>query len=149
MPKQLLPRQIIEIVQSRGLTCVRIENNMYEITGVKTVAYSPTGKLSAKVNLSKAIASAFSEKPGRKKRKRSSVLKRIRRQKIYEKTPYCAYCKKQLAFSESTLDHVLPECRGGSNGLHNLVIACLPCNQEKDSMTAEEFSSYKLNKDYI
>ena len=35
-----------------------------------------------------------------------------------------------LPFKLSTLEHVLPLCRGGTDSLDNLVLACGPCNQE-------------------
>lgn len=37
------------------------------------------------------------------------------------------------------LDHVLPRSRGGSDSLHNLVLACGPCNGRKGARTPGEW----------
>jgi len=41
-----------------------------------------------------------------------------------------------------TVDHSLPESRGGTNAMSNLLPACLYCNQMKDSMTISQFRRY-------
>ena len=50
----------------------------------------------------------------------------------------CVYCgesnKKVL-----TLDHVVPQSKGGPNTWSNLVTACKRCNNEKDDLTLEEY----------
>jgi hypothetical protein len=50
----------------------------------------------------------------------------------------CVYCgsndKKSL-----TLDHVIPQSKGGLDSWENLVTACKKCNNEKDSLTIEEW----------
>jgi 5-methylcytosine-specific restriction endonuclease McrA len=43
----------------------------------------------------------------------------------------CAYCGGPA----STVDHVLPRCRGGRNAWTNTVAACGGCNQRKDDRT--------------
>jgi len=48
----------------------------------------------------------------------------------------CAYCGAENVPLE--VEHIVPKTRGGSNRLSNLAIACTPCNQEKNNMTAEE-----------
>ena len=49
----------------------------------------------------------------------------------------CAYCGAENVPLE--IEHIIPKIRGGSNRLSNLAIACTPCNQKKNSQTAEEF----------
>lgn len=49
----------------------------------------------------------------------------------------CAYCGAENVPLE--VEHIIPKARGGSNRISNLAIACTPCNQEKNTMTAEEF----------
>lgn len=51
----------------------------------------------------------------------------------------CAICGKQLQIDDNTsiddyltLDHILPVCRGGSNGLMNLQGLCSRCNYLKN-----------------
>jgi len=43
----------------------------------------------------------------------------------------CAFCSAPLFFEEATLDHIVPQSLGGGNGIHNLVIACAPCNSRR------------------
>ena len=42
----------------------------------------------------------------------------------------CAYCRDKRA---TTIDHLKPRCRGGSNLRSNLVPACIDCNHSKGS----------------
>ena len=42
----------------------------------------------------------------------------------------CAYCREQRA---TTIDHIKPRCKGGSNLRSNLVPACVDCNHSKGS----------------
>lgn len=54
---------------------------------------------------------------------------------ILERDKYtCAYCGGH----GDTVDHVLPQSRGGPNTWENLVAACKPCNNLKDNRTPEE-----------
>ena len=48
----------------------------------------------------------------------------------------CVYCG---ANHDLTLDHRVPEKRGGSNDLDNLQIACRSCNAAKRDLTHDEF----------
>ena len=63
----------------------------------------------------------------------------LTRQNIYKRDNYeCVYCgednKKLL-----TLDHVVPQSKGGPNSWDNLVTACKRCNGEKSDLTLEEY----------
>lgn len=49
----------------------------------------------------------------------------------------CFYCGKTVSGFE--VEHMLPKSRGGSNRIDNLTLSCHDCNQEKDTLTAEEF----------
>ena len=46
----------------------------------------------------------------------------------------CAYCGSEA----DTVDHILPESRGGEFTYHNLVAACFACNNKKADRTPEE-----------
>lgn len=50
----------------------------------------------------------------------------------------CQYCWKKFHASELTLDHVMPESRGGKATWANLVACCSPCNRKKSNRTPEE-----------
>lgn len=45
--------------------------------------------------------------------------------------PRCHWCQHDLTAETSTVDHVIPLSRGGSNGTDNLVLACKPCNRDR------------------
>ena len=46
----------------------------------------------------------------------------------------CAYCGRHA----STVDHVLPQSRGGASTWHNAVAACASCNHRKANRTPSE-----------
>lgn len=50
----------------------------------------------------------------------------------------CQYCGVKFSSHELTLDHVLPESKGGAFSWSNLVSCCAPCNRKKDDRTPEE-----------
>ena len=52
----------------------------------------------------------------------------------------CEHCGSK---NELTVDHIIPLSRGGSSHPSNLQSLCRKCNEEKGSMTNEE---YKLAK---
>ncbi|MFC3820746.1 RNA-guided endonuclease IscB [Planomonospora venezuelensis] len=49
----------------------------------------------------------------------------------------CAYCGATGV--PLNIDHIHPRCRGGSDRISNLALACVPCNQAKDALPVEEF----------
>lgn len=57
----------------------------------------------------------------------------------------CHYCGVQMVRRGGrnmfTLDHVIPRSRGGSNALSNLVGCCTECNNDKGSLTGEEYAA--------
>lgn len=50
----------------------------------------------------------------------------------------CGFCDKKLNNTTGTIDHVMPQCRGGKHTWTNVVAACKPCNNKKDSLTLKE-----------
>jgi 5-methylcytosine-specific restriction endonuclease McrA len=50
----------------------------------------------------------------------------------------CQYCGCALNYKNSSIDHVMPRSRGGSNSWDNIVSACKPCNRRKGNRTPEE-----------
>ena len=59
------------------------------------------------------------------------------RENIYKRDNYeCVYCGSN---KNLTLDHVIPQSKGGKDGWHNLVTACKSCNGEKADLTLEEY----------
>ena len=63
----------------------------------------------------------------------------LNRENVYRRDGYaCVYCgcdnRKTL-----TLDHVIPQSKGGKDSWDNLVTACRRCNSEKSNLTLEEY----------
>lgn len=69
--------------------------------------------------------------------KGSGWISRTRRIAIYLRDRFaCQYCGRDLHDAnprEVTLDHLRPQCRGGSHDDANLITACLACNSRRQS----------------
>ena len=64
---------------------------------------------------------------------------RFSRHSLFERDKgLCQYCGRHFSKSQLTLDHVLPQSRGGADTWENLVVACLSCNVHKGNRTPEE-----------
>lgn len=50
----------------------------------------------------------------------------------------CVYCGSTKR-EDLTIDHVIPQSKGGPNTWNNLVTACKSCNSEKSDLTLEEY----------
>jgi 5-methylcytosine-specific restriction endonuclease McrA len=60
-----------------------------------------------------------------------------KRLKVFAKTDgICFYCQISEA---TTIDHMIPKVKGGSNRIDNLIGACYGCNQEKGALTCDEY----------
>ena len=55
----------------------------------------------------------------------------------------CEYCGKTFLDEDMTLDHMIPQERGGPTITNNLVPSCKECNSKKSNMTAEQYIKYK------
>lgn len=81
----------------------------------------------------------------------SNVRRRFRNK---HSNPICHYCKKPLAwlrvdtcdpiwrriYSEgATMDHIIPQSKGGRHEASNLVVACFPCNQARGNTPYDVF----------
>jgi 5-methylcytosine-specific restriction endonuclease McrA len=61
------------------------------------------------------------------------------RNSIFERDQnVCQYCAKRLPKAQLTIDHVVPQSRGGDDSWQNLVLACLKCNVKKANRTPDE-----------
>ena len=69
-----------------------------------------------------------------KKPKRKSRTS-TRRLQLLKRSPYCVYCMKELTIDNSTVDHVVPKSKGGTDRRSNLVLSYGPCNQKKANKT--------------
>lgn len=63
----------------------------------------------------------------------------LTRENVYKRDNYeCVYCGSSH-INSLTLDHVIPQSKGGGNSWDNLVTACRMCNSEKSDLTLEEY----------
>jgi len=68
---------------------------------------------------------------------RSGDAKRMWRDEIKRRDGYrCVYCGSS---EDLTIDHVVPQCKGGPTNSTNCVAACRSCNQQKGSKQVDEF----------
>jgi 5-methylcytosine-specific restriction endonuclease McrA len=49
----------------------------------------------------------------------------------------CVYC--DITDVPLNIDHIHPRARGGTDRVSNLTLACIPCNQEKGTLSIEDF----------
>lgn len=50
----------------------------------------------------------------------------------------CQYCNCRLNSEKITLDHIIPQSKGGKNSWENLVLSCFKCNTKKANRTPEQ-----------
>lgn len=58
----------------------------------------------------------------------------------------CQYCGHKFNPRDLTLDHIMPESRGGPYSWENLVACCQSCNRKKADQTPEESGMKLLHK---
>jgi len=52
---------------------------------------------------------------------------------------HCAYCGKPMQRKNMTVDHLVPQSRGGGNNIENLMPSCRSCNGLKAADSLEVF----------
>lgn len=57
---------------------------------------------------------------------------------------HCYFCGCRLNKATRTIDHLIPQARGGSSAWYNKVWCCSKCNREKSDMTEREYRRYKI-----
>lgn len=75
------------------------------------------------------------------KSKRSQVHPKTKTILYAKQAGVCYYCRNYTLFSEWSIDHKTPRCRGGANAKPNKVGCCKKCNGHKANLTEEEFIS--------
>ena len=61
----------------------------------------------------------------------------------------CAYCGNRFKERDLTIEHIVPESRGGPTSWTNIVAACQACNNRKDARTPEEARMPLLYVPYV
>ncbi len=68
-----------------------------------------------------------------------------KRNELFERDSWiCYYCGEKVTKDNATLDHLIPQYKGGKNTKDNLKTSCLLCNSIKSGKTYEEASPYLL-----
>lgn len=72
---------------------------------------------------------------------------RFSRRNIFERDKHtCQYCRKRLSKSELTIDHVVPQSKGGKDTWENLALACVTCNVQKANRTPKQANMPLIKK---
>ncbi len=53
--------------------------------------------------------------------------------------------KRERRLLTATIDHIVPQCRGGTDRLENLLVVCRGCNDEKHSLSVPEWLACRRN----
>lgn len=118
--------------QVRGALLV----NYYPQTG--TVYVAGTSRSVIRSGPDGAISLAFTPPPRVRLEARLKPRQiQAERRRLLAQDPRCRWCGCALTFETSTLDHVVPLGRGGTNRRDNLVLACSPCNQRRADQMPE------------
>lgn len=68
-----------------------------------------------------------------------------KRKEIFKRDKYiCFYCGTKVTEENATLDHMVPQFKGGKHTRENLKTACLTCNSIKSGKTYEEAAPFLL-----
>jgi hypothetical protein len=68
-----------------------------------------------------------------------------RRKEIFERDKWiCHYCGEEVTEKNATLDHLVPQSKGGKHTKDNLKTCCLVCNAIKSGKTYEEAAPFLL-----
>jgi len=64
----------------------------------------------------------------------------ITRDRLLERDNYsCQYCNRDLTKNTVTIDHVIPQSKGGPHKWTNVVASCVTCNTTKGSKSLAQF----------
>jgi len=69
-----------------------------------------------------------------------------RRQGLFQRDKWrCQYCGETVTSENATLDHFIPQSKGGTHGAENLRTACILCNSVKSGRLFEEAAPLLIN----
>lgn len=81
---------------------------------------------------------------------RRKRVPRFSRYNLYLRDMFtCQYCEKHFPQSILTMDHVLPQSKGGKTNWENIVAACRPCNSKKANHTDMKPKVMPYQPDYF
>ena len=69
-----------------------------------------------------------------------------RRQELFRRDKWrCQYCGEPVTLGNASLDHFIPQSKGGSHAAENLRTACILCNSVKSGRLFEEAAPLLIN----
>lgn len=78
---------------------------------------------------------------------RSDKKVRFSRHNVFWRDKFhCQYCFRHQPLNRLTIDHVLPQSRGGKTSWENVVSACAPCNTKKGNKLPHEANMKLKNR---
>jgi 5-methylcytosine-specific restriction endonuclease McrA len=86
---------------------------------------------------------------------KTQTFSRAKRMRIFKRDGWqCFYCSRAVVMASegadrpswASVDHRVPQSRGGSHKLENLVTACMSCNGLKRNKTADEFIDWQMRR---
>lgn len=85
----------------------------------------------------------------RGKRKNTKMLRTLR-MNLFAKNNICSLCKKEIIdLEESSIDHIIPLSKGGSNEHSNLALAHVKCNNLKGSKPYRRWKPKNKKEKYV
>ena len=76
--------------------------------------------------------------------KRRFQLSLNRKNIIWRDKYICQYCGNRFPYHDLTMDHIIPQCKGGEDSWTNLVACCKGCNSDKGFKSLKEFGKKPL-----
>jgi 5-methylcytosine-specific restriction endonuclease McrA len=78
-------------------------------------------------------------------RRKREMIPLSRRNVYLRDNGECQYCGNKLNLAEYTIDHVMPQCKGGQDTWENLVLCCRFCNRQKAGYTLSDSGMKLIN----
>lgn len=75
---------------------------------------------------------------------------RAKKMRVYERdNGRCFWCERRMETWDATIDHIVPQARGGGHAYDNIVLACRPCNEDRGDKIAEVYLFERLMEDAL
>lgn len=77
-------------------------------------------------------------------------IKKIKEIVIQRDGLKCCYCQCQLSINTITMEHIVPESKGGTFNVSNLTVSCAECNNKRGNKSFLRYCvSYNLSPIYL
>ena len=58
----------------------------------------------------------------------------------------CGYCGTTVTKNTRQIDHIHPQCKGGSDEISNLLLSCKRCNRQKGKKPQRDYINHRLKQ---